>query len=30
MMAIETRKRNDGNAVVFMALIFLCCFFYLG
>jgi hypothetical protein len=26
MMGMETRKNNDGNAVVFMALMFLCCF----
>ncbi len=23
---METRKRNDGNVVVFMVLMFLCCF----
>jgi hypothetical protein len=30
MAAMETRKRNDGDAVLFMALMFLCLFFYLG
>ncbi len=25
-MAMETRKRSDGDAVAFMALMFLCCF----
>jgi hypothetical protein len=26
MMAMETRKRSEGDVVVFMALMFLCCF----
>ncbi len=30
MMAMETRKRSDGDAVVFMALMFLCCFLLFG
>jgi hypothetical protein len=29
-MAMETRKSNDGNAVVFMALFFLCRFLLFG
>jgi hypothetical protein len=27
---METRKRNEGDAMVFMALMFLCCFFIFG
>jgi hypothetical protein len=30
MMAIETRKRSDGDMVVFMALMFLCHFLLFG
>jgi hypothetical protein len=30
MMAVEIRKSNDGDAVVFMALMFLCRFFIFG
>jgi hypothetical protein len=30
MMAIETRKNIDGDVVVFMALMFLCCFLLFG
>ncbi len=30
MIAMETRKRSDGNTVVFMALMFLCHFFLFG
>jgi hypothetical protein len=30
MIALETRKRNDGGAMVFMALMFYVVFFYLG
>ncbi len=29
-MAMETRKRSDGNAMVFMALMLLCCFLLFG
>jgi hypothetical protein len=29
-IGIETRKRNDGDAMVFMALMFLCCFLLFG
>jgi hypothetical protein len=29
-MVIETRKRGCGNVVVFMAFMFLCCFFIFG
>jgi hypothetical protein len=27
---METRERNDGDAVVFMAVMFLCCFLLFG
>ncbi len=30
MMRMETRKRSDGNVVVFMAFMFLCCFLLFG
>ncbi len=30
MTAMETTKSNDGNAVEFMALMFLCCFLLFG
>jgi hypothetical protein len=30
MMAMETRKRSDGDVVVCMALMFLCCFLLFG
>jgi hypothetical protein len=30
MMAMETRKRSDGNEVVFLALMFLCHFLLCG
>ncbi len=29
-MAMETRERNDVDAVVFMAFMFLCCFLLVG
>jgi len=29
-MAMETRKSSDGDAVAFMALMFLCCFILFG
>ncbi len=30
MTIMETRKRIDGDVVVFMALMFLCCFLLFG
>jgi hypothetical protein len=30
MTTMEIRKRSEGNAVVFMALMFLCCFLLFG
>ncbi len=30
MMVMEIRKRSDGDAVVFMALMFFCCFLLFG
>ncbi len=30
MIAMETRKKNDGNVVVFMVLMFLCHFLLFG
>jgi len=30
MTAMETRKRSDGNVMVFMAFVFLCHFFIFG
>jgi hypothetical protein len=29
-MAIETKKNNNGNVMVFMALMFLCCVLLFG
>jgi len=29
MTTMEIRKRSDGDVMVFMALMFLCCFFYI-
>jgi hypothetical protein len=30
MTTVETRKRSDGDVMVFMALMFLCCFLIFG
>jgi hypothetical protein len=30
MTAMETRKKSDGDALVFMALMFLCLFYLFG